>query len=97
VSSESCSECDGYEVVIGWDGEEVRCTACSLRAEVERLRAAIDAFVTEVDGDHHPEWASEQAKANGKEPWCCAHCGPQDGSWPCTHRMALDELKEARK
>jgi ABC-type nitrate/sulfonate/bicarbonate transport system substrate-binding protein len=65
--------------------------------EIVRLRAAIDAFITEVDDDHTPEWASEQAKANGKEPWCCDWCGPQDGGWPCVHRMALDELKEARR
>jgi hypothetical protein len=37
VSSEMCSECDGYEVVIV-DGEEVHCATCSLRAEVEQLR-----------------------------------------------------------
>jgi hypothetical protein len=67
------------------------------RAEVERLRAAIDAFVTEVDDHHTPEWASEQAKAKGKEPWCCEWCGPQDGGWPCVHRMTLDQLKEARR
>ena len=65
--------------------------------EIERLRAAIDAFIAEVDGDHQPEWASEQAKASGKTPWCCEWCGTQDGGWPCCHRMALDELKEARR
>lgn len=67
------------------------------RSEVERLRAAIDSFVAEVDDDHQPEWASEQAKANGKKAWGCRWCGPQDGGWPCCHRMALDELKEARR
>ena len=65
--------------------------------EIERLRAAIDAFVAEVDGDHQPEWASEQAKESGKKPWCCEWCGTQDGGWPCCHRMALDGLKEARR
>lgn len=64
--------------------------------EITRLRAAINTFITEVDDDHQPEWASDQAKASGKEPWCCQWCGPQDGHWPCCHRMALDELKEAR-
>jgi len=89
MSSESCSECDGYEIVIGWDGEEVRCASCSLRAEVARLRAAIDAFVTEVDDCH----AFDARFRRPKCIWCC----PGDSSWPCTHRMALDELKEARK
>jgi len=37
VSSEMCSECDGYEVVIV-DGEEVHCATCSLHAEVAQLR-----------------------------------------------------------
>jgi hypothetical protein len=87
---------------INW---EVNCTRCAdlldksyiQHADVERLRAAIDTYVTEVDGCHTPEWASDQAKANGKEPWCCEWCGPQDGGWPCVHRMALDRLKEARR
>lgn len=73
------------------------CAYCLANAEIERLRAAIDAFITEVDDHHTPEWASEQAKANGKEPWCCGWCGPADGGWPCVHRRALDELKEARR
>jgi uncharacterized Zn finger protein (UPF0148 family) len=41
VSNESCPECDGYQTVIV-DGEEVHCTTCSLRAEVERLRAEVE-------------------------------------------------------
>lgn len=63
--------------------------------EITRLRAAIDTFIAEIDEDHQPEWASDQAKASGKEPWCCQWCGPQDGHWPCCHRMALNDLKEA--
>ena len=65
--------------------------------EIERLRAAIDSLLHDIDGDHIPEWASDEAKAAGKKPWCCRWCGPQDGSWPCGHRMALDELKDARR
>lgn len=65
--------------------------------EITRLRAAIDTFIAEIDEDHQPEWASDQAKASGKEPWCCQWCGPQDGHWPCCHRMALNDLKEARR
>lgn len=41
MSSDPCSECDGYEVVIV-NGEEVHCATCSLQAEVERLRAEAD-------------------------------------------------------
>lgn len=48
MSSESCSECDGYETVIV-DGEEVHCATCSLRAEVERLRAALAVIQYEAD------------------------------------------------
>ena len=66
-------------------------------AEIERLRVAIDALLADIDTDHRPEWASDEAEANGKEPWCCASCGVADGGWPCTHRRALDELKEARR
>ena len=65
--------------------------------EIERLRAAIDALLTDIDGDHRPEWSSDEAEAAGKKPWCCAWCGAADGGWPCVHRRALDELKEARR
>ena len=68
-----------------------------LRAEVERLRAAIDALLTDIDGDHRPEWSSDEAEAAGNKPWCCAWCGAADGDWPCIHRRALNDLKEARR
>ena len=63
----------------------------------ERLRAAIDSLLADMDSDHQPEWASEAAKTAGKDPLWCRFCGAKDGSWPCTHRMALDALKEARR
>ena len=66
-------------------------------AEIFRLRNAIDVFVAGVDVQHAPEWASEAAKAAGKEPWVCVTCGVGDGSWPCAERLALDELKAARE
>lgn len=65
-------------------------------SEIRRLRAAIDSLLLDIDSDHQPEWASEAAKAAGKQPWCCRLCGPSDGSWPCAHRITLDELKKAR-
>ena len=67
------------------------------QAEIERLRNAIDSVLINIDSDHQPEWASAESKAAGKKPWCCQWCGPQEGGWPCVHRMALDELKEARR
>ena len=67
------------------------------KAEIERLRTAIDALLTDIDGDHRPEWSSDDAEAAGKKPWCCAWCGAADGDWPCIHRRALDDLKEARR
>lgn len=54
--------------------------------QIGRLRAAIDSLLADIDTDH-----TKAADA----PWCRT-CGPSDGSWPCVHRMALDELKEAR-
>ncbi len=68
-----------------------------LKNEIERLRAAIDTFLAEVDSQHAPEWASPEAKAAGKEPWVCVTCGVADGHWPCTERMALDDLIAARR
>ena len=56
--------------------------------EIERLRAAIDGFVAEVDAHHQPD--------DERRP-LCNWCTGSDGSWPCVHRMALDELKEARR
>ncbi|MBU3689096.1 MAG: hypothetical protein B7C54_05715 [Acidimicrobiales bacterium mtb01] len=66
-------------------------------SDTGRLEAAIDALLSEIDGDHQPEWVSEEAKAAGKKPLWCRFCGAGDGSWPCAHRMALDELKEAQR
>ena len=59
-----------------------------LQTEIERLRAAIDSLLHDIDGDH--------TKASDIPTWCRT-CGPTDGSWPCVHRMVLDELKEARR
>jgi hypothetical protein len=65
--------------------------------DIERLRAAIDAFLADVDSDHQPEWMDQGAQACGLEPIWCRKCGAVDGNWPCTDRMALDQLKEARR
>jgi hypothetical protein len=51
-------------------------------AEIERLRAAIDAVLAELGTDHQPN-------SDGRG---CIWCFPRDGSWPCVHRMVLDEL-----
>ncbi len=56
-------------------------------AEIERLRAAVDVVLAEVGNHHRPN-------SDGRGCWWC---GPGDGSWPCVHRMVLDELKEARR
>jgi len=55
--------------------------------EIERLRAAL----REIRALHQPEWASEQAKAAGKEPWVCSLCGTADGGWPCD---TIDMIRE---
>jgi hypothetical protein len=55
--------------------------------EIERLRAAVDVVLAEVGNHHRPN-------SDGRGCWWC---GPGDGSWPCVHRMVLDELKEARR
>jgi hypothetical protein len=57
------------------------------RAEVERLRAAVDVFVAEVDAVHYKHVLYP----------LCNWCEASDGSWPCVHRMALDDLQEARR
>ena len=85
-----------YPVWFGTESTDLTRHLAAALDEIVRLRAAIDNFVAEVDDDHQPEWASEQAKANGKKGWC-RWCGPQDGGWPCCHRMSLDALKEARR
>lgn len=75
MSSEGCSECDGYQIVFGWDGEEVHCTSCSLRAEVARLRAEVERLRAALqyieqptmslpggaDAEHHVLVADERA------------------------------------
>lgn len=64
--------------------------------KIELLLSSIDNLLEDIDADHQPEWASEEARLAGKDPWCCVTCGPADGSWPCVHRMALNELKAVR-
>lgn len=59
-----------------------------LGAEIERLRAAL----REIRALHQPEWASEQAKAAGKEPWVCALYGTADGLWPCSTVATIREV-----
>jgi hypothetical protein len=58
-----------------------------LEAEIERLRATLRG-IREL---HQPVWASEQAKAAGKEPWVCQLCGTADGHWPCD---TLTDIRE---
>jgi len=56
--------------------------------EIEQLRAAL----REIRALHQPEWASEQARAAGKEPWVCALCGTADGGWPCDTVATVREV-----
>lgn len=69
-----------------------RCDRCDdLRDaadEIERLRAAL----REIRALHEPEWASEEAKAAGKEPLVCALCGTADGLWPCSTVATIREV-----
>lgn len=55
-----------------------------MRAALLEISARLRAALLEVRARHQPEWASEQAKAAGKEPWVCALCGTADGLWPCS-------------
>lgn len=64
---------------------------------IEKLGSAIDNLLEDIDSDHQPEWYSEESRLAGDDPIYCRTCGAQDGSWPCVHRMALNELKEARR
>ena len=47
------------------------------------LRKAVDVFLFDIDTDHLPDETGRM----------CRTCGATDGSWPCVHRMALDDLK----
>lgn len=52
----------------------------------KQIRTVIDSLLAEIDSYHRPN-------IDGR---ACFWCNPGDGSWPCVHRMILDELKEAR-
>ena len=54
-------------------------------AEIERLRKAINSLLINIDDAHD----------NVGKYGLCITCDVADGSWPCVHRIALDELKEA--
>lgn len=64
------------------------CPICAL-AQVER---AVNQAISELRGEHYATWASEQAKANGKEPIGCEICYPASGGWPCVSSMVADDL-----
>lgn len=49
----------------------------------DRLRKAVDVLLFDIDTDHLPDETGR----------LCRTCGTNDGSWPCVHRMALDDLK----
>lgn len=59
-------------------------------AEIERLRAAL----AEIREIHQPTWTSELSKIRGKAPWACIVCGVEDGSWPCSTRLTIDESRD---
>lgn len=100
-SDPDCTVCEGA----GWDWRRAADEDLQVDDPVDyyqcpcvkmmRLRAAIESLLFDIDGDHQPEWASAEDKAAGKKPWVCTMCGTTDGGWPCTHRVALDELKGA--
>jgi len=53
--------------------------------------AASRKLVADLRALHQPEWASEDAKAAGKDPWVCELCGVADGHWPCDSARMIDE------
>lgn len=68
-----------------------------LRAAVQEVEDEIHrltAVLVSIRADHQPQWVSEQAKAAGKEPWVCQLCGVEDGSWPCSTRLEIDDALE---
>lgn len=67
----------------------------ALITEMRRIRAIVTNAINELDAEHTPAWAGEQAQASGKEPIGCAMCWPHDGSWPCSSRLIADDLRTA--
>jgi len=67
--------------------ESASATITALDAEVQASRK----LVADLRALHQPEWASEDAKAAGKDPWVCGLCGVADGHWPCDSARMLDE------
>jgi hypothetical protein len=72
-----------------WSDQVIRKHLTEAADEIERLRAAL----TEIASLHVPEWVSEAAKAAGKKPWTCETCGVEDGSWPCSTMLIIEELQ----
>jgi hypothetical protein len=66
-----------------------------LMQEAADMLDAIDAQVAELLAEHQPEWASDAAKAKGKDPIGCNMCFPHDGSWPCVSRIIAEEMHHA--
>ena len=86
-SPDCCDAADGANAL--------RAAADGLRQladENRALREAILDAATELGLTHEPDWASDKAKADGKDPVWCRICGPADGSWPCTSQMVVTDL-----
>lgn len=62
--------------------------------EIIRLRSVIADVAHELGEEHRPDWASEKAKAAGKDPVWCVICGTADGSWPCVSSLVAEDLTE---
>lgn len=77
--------------------QQYNCNHKQAADKIEKLASAIDNLLEEIDSFHQPEWYSEESRLNGDDPLYCRTCGAQDGSWPCVHRIVLNELKEARR
>lgn len=64
-------------------------------AALVKVRDAVVQAIRELDDEHYPTWASDKAKADGKEPIGCSMCWPKDGSWPCVSRLIATDLLHA--
>jgi hypothetical protein len=79
--------------------DRLRSATDSIHADLTRhaadLTVAIQRAVRELDAEHQPDWASEQAREAGKDPVGCVMCWPKGGSWPCTSKLIADDLRTA--
>jgi hypothetical protein len=65
----------------------------------DNAEVTIRSAIAELNAEHRPQWVAgdnnygyTDKPRDGFDPVGCVICYPQDGSWPCTSALVVDDL-----